>query len=57
MSLTLVIILVVVVVILAFIGFGAYKAKKAIDVKKSPKIKVLEKKNFKAGIRKGLVLV
>lgn len=51
------IIIIVVVVILALFGFGAYKSQKAADVKKSPKIKVLEKKNFKPAIRNGLVLV
>ncbi len=51
------IIILVVIAVLALFGFGAYKSKKVADVKKSPKIKVLEKKNFKPAIRKGLVLV
>lgn len=57
MSTTFLIILIVVVVILALFGYGAHRSKKAANVKKSTKIKVLEKNNFKPAIRKGLVLV
>ncbi len=57
MSTTLLIILIAVVVVLALFGYGAYATKKAANVKKSSKIKVLDKKNFKLATRKGLMLV
>ena len=45
------------VLLIGYIIYGFYKVKNIKDVPASKKIKILNNKNFKAGIRKGLILV
>ncbi len=57
MSITIIIIGVVVLIIVAYVAYSYYKIKNAPPVKTSPKIKILNDKNFQAFTKKQLVLV
>jgi len=57
MTITLIIVGVVVLAIAGYITFTYYKIKKAPPVKTSPKIKILNKKNFHAFTKRPLVLI
>ena len=57
MSTTYIIIISVSVAFIALIVFSYYKTKRLDNSKKSDKILVLDKKNFKPAVSKGLVLV
>lgn len=56
-SITLIVIGIVVLALVAYIAFSYFKLKNAPPVKTSPKIKILNAKNFHAFTKKQLVLV
>ncbi len=57
LSITVIIIGIIVLAIVVYVAFSYYKLKNAPPVKTSPKIKILNAKNFHAFTKKSLVLV
>lgn len=57
MSIIVIVIGVLVLLIIAYVAYSYYKIKNAPPVKTSPKIKILNNKNFQSFTKKQLVLV
>ncbi len=57
MTITLIIIGVVILLIVGYVAYSYFKIKNAPPVKTSPKIKILNNKNFNAFTKRNLVLI